>query len=421
MIASHFVPRLLAVLLGALIVVSPAAAEHWPGWRGPRGDGTSTEKGFPLQWSETENVTWKTPIPGWGHSSPVVWGERVFVTSCIEESQERVLICVDRNSGKPLWQQTVLVAPLEEKHRLNSYASSTPATDGKYVWVSFLAESKIIVACYDVDGNKIWETSPGEFYSKHGFCSPPILYKDTVIINGDQDALAYLVALKQSTGDEVWRTDRPNRTRSYCPPLIVEAAGKTQMVLSGSKCVASYNPDTGEQYWIIDGPTEQYVASLVYEGGILFMTGGFPTYHLMAIRPDGKGNVTDTHVLWHHQKEASYVPSPIAFGDNFFVVTDNGFVMCLDVQSGERHWKERLARHHTSSPVATADGYLLFPEDEGMTFIIKAGNEFEMVAENRIADEIYSSPALSEGQVFLRGLTSLYCIGKRIPSRTVER
>src|SRR5262249_4779932 len=161
----------------------------------------------------------------------------------------------------------------------------------------------MVVACYDVDGKLVWNRSPGEFHSVHGYCSSPVLYKDMVIVNGDQDAEAFIVALDQRTGKERWRADRPNRTRSYCTPLIVSAAGKKQLVLSGSKSVASYDPDTGKQWWVIDGPTEQFVASLVFANNLFFMTAGFPTYHIMGIRPDGAGDVTKTHVLWHKAKE----------------------------------------------------------------------------------------------------------------------
>jgi outer membrane protein assembly factor BamB len=317
-------------------VLAPSlCAENWPCWRGPRGDGTSRETIAPLRWSSQDNVVWKTAVPGKGHSSPVVWGDRIFVTTCVEQDGRRLLLCYNRRDGKLLWEQVVLTAELEKLHALNSRASSTPATDGRHVYVSFLANPRMQVACYDMDGHLVWTKSPGEFHSRHGFCSPPILYKDTVILNGDQDAVAWLVALDKSTGTERWRTDRPNRTRSYCPPLIVEAGGKTQLVLSGSKCVAGYDPDTGKQLWLIDGPTEQYVASLVFANDLFFMTAGFPTYHLMAIKPDGA-------VAWHHdrlpERQASYVPSPIAHGECFFVVSDPGFLTCLEARTGKKLW-----------------------------------------------------------------------------------
>lgn len=402
-----------------VVLTTSVQAENWPGWRGPRGDGIATDTEVPIRWSKTENVTWKAPIPGIGHSSPIVWKERIFLTSCQEKEQKRDLLCLDRRDGKLLWERTVVIAPLEPRHPLNSYASSTPATDGQYVWVSFLEYPRMQVACYDFEGNLFWRKSPGKFFSKHGFCSPPILYKDMVILNGDQDAEAYIVALDKTTGAERWRADRPNRTRSYCPPLLIEAAGKKQLVLSGSKCVASYDPDTGKQLWIIDGPTEQFVASLVYQDGILCLTSGFPEYHLMGIRPDGTGDVTKTHVAWHHKckpSEASYVPSPIAQGDYFYVVSDLGNVRCLEAKTGKQLFQERLGRHHSASPVA-AGGYLYFVDDDGKTFVLKAASKFELVSRNALEEECYASPAIADGQLFIRTLHHLYCIG---PAHKVE-
>jgi len=388
-------------------------AENWPQWRGPRGDGTSQEKGIPVRWNEKENVLWKIPIPGKGHSSPVVWGDRIFVTTCIEKEQKRVLLCLDRSDGKIVWQRTVLIAPLEPKHALNSYASSTPATDGHFVWVTFLNMPKFEVDCYDFDGNLIWQRSPGEFHSKHGFSSPPILYQNMIILNGDQDAEAYLVALDKATGKERWRTDRPNRVRSYCPPLIIESAGRKQFVLTGSLCTASYDPDTGKQIWIVDGPTEQFVSSMVFLHNRVFLTSGYPEFHVMAIRPDGRGNVSKTHVLWHEpcdSSKASYVPSPIAHDKYFFLVSDNGFAYCLDEKTGKRLWQHRLGDHHSASPVS-AGGLLYFPDDDGTTYVVKGTNKFELVSRNKLAEGCRASPAISDGQIFIRTLGHLYCIG----------
>lgn len=388
-------------------------AETWPGWRGPRGDGASEETGIPVRWNEKENVIWKTPIPGKGHSSPVVWGDRVFLTTCLEKEQKRVLFCLDRREGKVIWQRTVLTAPLEPKHQLNSYSSSTPATDGHFIWITFLNMPKFEVYCYDFEGNLIWQRSPGEFHSKHGFCSPPILYKDMIILNGDQDAEAYLVALDKMTGEERWRTDRPNRVRSYCPPLVIESKGRKQLVFTGSLCTASYDPDTGKQIWIVDGPTEQFVASMVFLHDRVFLTSGYPEYHVMAIRPDGQGDVTKTHVLWHEHcdsSKASYVPSPIAHDKYFFLVTDNGFAYCLDEKTGKRLWQHRLGDHHSASPVS-AGGLLYFPDDDGTTYVVKGTNKFELVSRNRLAEGCRASPAISDGQIFIRTLSHLYCIG----------
>src|SRR5688572_32731646 len=287
----------LAIVFVLLTAAATARAGDWPGWRGPNGDGRSEEANLPTHWSATENVHWKTPIPGGGHSSPVVVGDRVLVTTALESEQKRMLLCLNRLDGKTIWEREVLRAPLEQRHERNSYASATPATDGKHVWVSFLQRPTIQLICYDVDGNEVWRKSPGTFQSVHGFCSSPVLFDDLVILNCDQDATAWIVAYDKATGAERWRADRPNRTRSYCTPLAIDVGGAKQLVLSGSKSVVAYTPQTGEPIWNIDGPTEQLVASLVYEQGMVFVTGGYPELHMLGIDPRGRGNVTDTHIL----------------------------------------------------------------------------------------------------------------------------
>ncbi len=398
-------------LLGWLFAAAAWAGE-WPCWRGPRGDGVSEETNVPIRWSNTENVAWKVAIPGVGHSSPIVWGDRVFLTSYLAQGNRRVLLCLDRLTGKTLWEQAVLTAPPEKRHNLNSFASGTPATDGRRVWVAFLQARDIVVVCYDMEGKELWRKSPGTFASVHGFCSSPVPYKDTIILNCDQDAVACIVAFDQATGTERWRTDRPNRTRSYCTPTIFQAAGKTQLVLSGSKCVASYDPETGKQHWLVDGPTEQFVASVVFTDDMFFVTGGFPDLHIVTIRPGGEGNVTDTHIAWRDTAGVSYVPSPIAHGDHFFVVADRGLATCFDAKTGRREWQEKLGRHHSASAVA-AGGNLYFLDDDGKMFVLKAGPKFELLAKNELGEECYASPAISRGQLFIRTLGNLYCIGAR--------
>ncbi len=361
-----------------------------PPKRGPRLDGTSTETHIPTHWSGTDNVAWKTDD---SRHRPFIadylMATACFVTSCIEKDEERrrlrgCFYCVERKNGKILWERNVVTSGLEKKHKLNSFASSTPATDGHYVWVTFLEYPNMVVACYDYEGKEVWRKSPGKLTSVHGFCTSPVLHKNLVILNGDQDApkdgQAYIVALDKKTGEAKWRADRPNKTRSYCTPILIESKGKpgvTQLVLSGSKCVTSYNADTGKLLWIIDGPTEQYVASLVYLDGILFLTTGFPEYHLMGIHPDGAGDVTKTQVAWHHgklpPKEASYVPSPIAYDGHFFVVSDLGYLTCLEAATGKKLWMEKMGKHHN---VALAG-------PGGRTFLLHRRRRRDLGAEGR--------------------------------------
>lgn len=406
-----------------------APAEDWPAWRGPRSDGTVAETGFPLEWSSTKNVKWKTPLPGTGHSSPVVSKGRVFVAGCVEAERKRVLYCVDRATGKILWEKVAVVADLERKHGENSFASSTPAADGERVYITFMEKPSVRffkfdfgppprmhVYCYDYAGNQLWHRNPGEFHSVHGFCSPPMLYKDLVIVNGDQDApkdrRAFIAAFDKKTGEEKWRIDRPTRLRSYCPPVVIEAAGKKQLVLTGSKCVASYNPDTGEQYWIINGPTEQFVSSMVLHDGVLLMTAGFPVHWVMAIDPSGSGNVTDTHVLWSKKDEGGYVPSPVAHAGRLYLVDDKGLASSWDVKTGKRYWAERLGRGHHASGVA-ADGRVYFTSDDGDTYVMKASDEYDPLAKNPLGERVFASPAFSDGEIFIRGAKHLWCISEK--------
>jgi outer membrane protein assembly factor BamB len=394
-----------------LATVLPILAENWPQWRGPRLDGTSTEKNIPVHWNATSNVVWKTELPGLGHASPIVCGDKVFTVSAMPETEERVLLCVDRKTGKIAWQQSVIKSRLEKKHSLNSHASSTPACDGERVFVSFLDKAEMVVAAYDLGGKQQWIKRPGKFSSMHGFCSSPILFKDKVIVNGDHDGDGYMVALDRKSGNELWRIDRPNKTRSYTVPLIRDIAGRTQMILTGTKCTTSYDPNNGKLRWIIDGPTEQFVASPVYseKTGFVYITGGFPDHHILAIKPDGSGDVTSTKIVWRTNKGVAYVPSPIIEGDYFLVVSDSGVAHCFDAAGGRIIWQERLGEHHAS--LVSANGLVYFLNDNGVMNVVRPGETYKRVASNTIGEKTFASPAISDGQLFIRGEKHLFCIG----------
>lgn len=400
-----------------------AVAEDWPGWRGPRGDGSSEETNLPIEWdgASGKNIAWKIETPGGGHSSPIVWGDKLFLTGCVTETEERILSCFDKRTGEKLWQQTVLKSPLEKKHDLNSYSSGTPATDGKLVFVTFLAPEfssnkertpgEMVVAAYDFTGQQKWLVRPGRFASVHGYCSSPVLFENLVIVNGDHDGDSYIVALNKENGEEVWKFPRKYKTRSYCTPIIREIDGRTQMIFSGSKCVTSLDPRTGKEHWSIEGPTEQFVASLVYNGKLLFLTAGFPARHMLAIKPDGSGDVTETHIAWRTQKGASYVPSPIAVGNYFLVTSDDGIGSCFDADSGDRHWMQRLGKHYSSSPI-TSNGLVYFTADDGVTKLVRPSEKLEIVQENALGESIYASPAASDDKLYLRGEKHLFCIAQ---------
>lgn len=398
---------ILAIVAGAI----SASAENWPCWRGPRLDGTSVETKVPLHWSASSNLLWKTQVPGESHSSPIVHGESIFVVSADTESQERLLLRFNVADGKLAWRQTVLTSPLERKHSLNSYASSTPATDGETIYVAFLDRKEMLVAAYDYSGKQKWQQRPGPFSSMHGFCSSPLIHKDLVLVNGDHDGDSYLVALKKSDGSTVWKTPRANKTRSYCVPLIRDLAGKTQMILSGDKCVASYDPQTGRQHWIIDGPTEQFVASPVHSSktGLVYITGGFPEHHILAIRPDGSGNVTDSHIVWRTKEGAAYVPSPIIAGEYLFIIADSGIAHCFNAANGELKWKQRFGEQHAS--LLQAEDRVYFLNDRGVMNVIKVGPTIELLARNEIGEKCFATPAISQGRIFIRGETHLFCVG----------
>lgn len=418
-------------LLFSVVGQLAAAGENWPGWRGPRGDGTSLETNVPTKWNATtgENIAWKVPVPGTGHAQPIIWGDHIFLVACLDDTKERVLLCLDRTNGKTLWQQTVFTAPLETRHSLNSFASSTPVTDGKLVFVSFLevdgstipapnvgaprpiTPGKMVVAAYDFEGKQKWIERPGEFISAHGYCSSPVLFEDTVIVNGDHDGKSYIVALDRETGKVVWRQPRANGIRSYVTPLIRDIDGRTQMIFSGSKHIISLNPRDGSEHWKIEGPTEQFVASMVFDGKLLFMAAGFPTYHVMGIRPDGRGNVTETHVAWHATNAKCYVPSPVVVGDYLMVADDRGTANCFLTASGERLWQERLGKGFNNSLV-TAGGLAYLLADDGEMKVVRPGAQLDVVAENSVGERCFASLAISQGQIFLRGEKHLFCIGK---------
>ena len=417
-----------------LPVVGQVSAEPWPQWRGPRGDGTTHEAAIPRDWDGTSgrHIAWKTKLPGSGHASPIVWGDRIFTVSCDESTTERLLLCLDARSGRLLWRRTVIKAPLEQVHTRNGYASSTPATDGELVFVTFLEVGdrtvmatnvskprpirmgKMVVAAYDFDGNRRWIVRPGDFASVHGYCTCPVIDGDRLILNGDHDGASYIVALDKKTGRTIWKTPRQFKTRSYSTPIIRTAGGRRELVLCGSKCVAGFDPQSGKRLWFVRGPTDQFVASTVFDGDRYYLAGGFPTFHVMSVRPGGNGDVSETHVAWHVEDARCYVPSPALCGGFLIVLDDRGTVGCYDTDTGKRLWKERIGRRFSASPIVA--GTLVYLTDEqGTTTIIRPGPKLDVVGRSKLDERVYASPAVSSGRIYIRGVEHLYAIDGSVP------
>lgn len=401
------------LMIGILLFLSNfARAENWPGWRGPRGDGTCIEQDVPTNW-DPAGALWKTELPGKGHASAIVWGDRVFTVTGIADSKERILLSLDCETGKIIWQKTVVTGPLEKLHKENSYASSTPATDGQRVYVTFRVGDDIVVAAHDFDsGSQLWMVRPGTHKGEWGFSNSPVLYKDKVIIDGDSKGDSFLIALSRENGKTLWRKNRTNKGISYSAPFIRESAGHTQLIQCGDRCVTSFDPDTGDQLWQVDGPSQEFVATPVYskKADLVYISSSWPKTVLLAIRADGSGNVTDTHIAWQDRKGAPYVPSMIVADDFLLSVNRGGTAFCYEAATGEVHWQQKLGRHH-ASPVLV-NGKLFFINDDGQVNVIKPGAKFERVATYELGEPCYASPAISDGRVYLRSFKHLFCIGR---------
>ncbi len=402
---------LLACLLLEFSV--PAEAESWPCWRGPRGDGTCIERSVPTDW-DGDGALWKTEIPGQGHASAIVWGDRVCTATALPATKERMLVCLDRATGKILWQQTVVQGPLEAINKENSHASGTPATDGERVYVAFRVGDEIVVAAHDLAGGKqLWLVRPGTHSGEWGFSNEPVLFKDMVIVDGDSKGDSFLIALNREDGKTRWRASRTHQGISYSAPLIREMAGRIQLIQCGDRCVTSFDPETGKQLWTVDGPSQEFVATPTYseKAGLVFISSSWPKQVLLTIRPDGSGDVTNTHVVWSDNKGAPYVPSTIVAGDLLLSVNNGGTAFCYEAATGKVLWQQKLGRHH-ASPVLI-DGLVFFINDDGQVNVIKPGPAFERVAQYELGEQCYASPAISDGQVFLRGFRHLFCFGRK--------
>ncbi len=442
MISNRLFSAFLLLLLCAPSLF--AQARNWPQWRGPQSQGVSEEKNLPDEWSPTKNILWKIPIPGRGHSSPIVWGNRIFLTTDLEgdviPGQNAVqhvrkgevwvhpdavsgnrkhtlkVLCLDRDSGKLLWERAAHDgAVYDDRHRKNTYASSTLATDGTNVYAFFEAEG---VYCYDFKGNLKWKTSIGKI-SKVGMGpgTSPVLHENLLILQGDNEDggadLSYIVALEKKTGKEVWRTHR-NHRKTHATPLVLQAGTRTELVASGAESVIAYDPKTGKELWRAEGVAGHAIPSAVAGHGMVFVTAGYPSKRAIGIKLGGAGDLKGTPAqVWKYDKGTAYVPSPILYGEYLYLVSDKGILTCIDAKTGTIVYEGGripVPATFSASPVAY-EGKIVLTSEDGDSYVIKAGPKHEVLKTNSLGEPVYASPAISAGRLFIRGEKHLYCIG----------
>lgn len=387
----------------------------WPWWRGPTRDGVAEpDQRPPLEWSETKNVLWKAKIPGRGHASPTVVGNRVFLPTADEDEEIQSVLCYDRRSGKQLWKTDVHKGKFERRgHKKSSLASATIACDGERLFVNFLHDEAIYTTALDLDGKQVWQTRISDFITHQGFGSSPAVYKSLVLVSTDNKAGGLVAALDRRSGKVVWEQERPKQP-NYTSPAILSIGGRDQAVLAGCDHVASFDPLSGRLLWEIEGSTTECVGSIVTDGRLVFASGGYPKKLTQAVRADGSGEV-----VWENSVQ-TYVPSMLVRDGYLYTVTDPGIAMCFDASSGKEMWKSRLGGTFNTSLVLLGD--LLFAANqEGKTFIFKAKPDgYEQVAMNQLGDEVYATPVICGSRIYLRVAKQegnvrqewLYCIGK---------
>ena len=425
----------------AVICSAALAAENWPLWRGPGSQGISVETKLPAAWGPEQNIAWKVEVPGRGHSAPVVWNDRVFLTTAIEgevvpgaKAVEHIdggkpflhpdsvgadrkhtykVLAYDGRTGKLLWERTAWAGvPFDNRHRRGSYASPSVATDGTLVFAYFGAEG---VYAYDVNGKPVWQASVGKVKTLGlGAASSPVLYRGLVILQCDDDSGtdSAIVALDATTGKERWRTKRPVQV-SWSTPVLVNAGSRTELVTNGTEWIIAYDPATGKELWRTKGVESNAIHTPVVGDGVVIVTAGFPAKKTIAIKPGGSGDITGTaHVLWTYAKGTAYVVSPILYEGLLYLTNDRGVITALDAKTGEVVYeggRVPVPASFMGSPVA-AGGRILMTSEDGDTFVIRAGPKHEVLRTNSVGEPVYTTLAISNGRIYIRGERHLFAV-----------
>jgi outer membrane protein assembly factor BamB len=406
--------------------VDSAAGENWTSYRGPTDQGHCHPANLPIRWSEQENVVWKTPIPGKAWSSPVIWGKRIWLTSATEDGTQLMVLCVDKDSGKVILRKRLrtVVAP-QYCHPFNSYASPSPVIEEGRVYVSFGSPYN---ACLDsVSGEVIWERTDFVCYHFRGPGASPFLYKNLLLLHFDGSDFQYVVAMDKQTGQTVWRTDRSvdyqdldpqtgkpalegDYRKAFSTPVTAEVDGTPMLISLGSKALYGYEPDTGKELWQVGAPGSHSGACRPVTGhGLVFSPMGSGTPLLIAVRPNGRGDVTESHVVWRYTRVVPRRASLLLIDDLLFMVDDDGVAACVEAKTGEEAWRARLGGNYSSSPIYTR-GRVYFFDQDGKSTVIEAAPEFKVIAVNRLDEGFMASPAVSGDELYLRTKTDLYRI-----------
>lgn len=403
----------LLIVMSGLVM----AEETWPQFRGPDGKGVSNSKKIATKWSEAEGIRWAVPIHDKGWSSPVVWGNQIWLTTAKEDGKEMFAICIDRETGKVVHDLKLFTHEKPADYtKYNSYASPTPVIEEGRVYITF---GSFGTACLDSKtGEILWKRTDLPCEHWRGAGSSPILFKDLFILHYDGYDYQYVVALNKATGETVWKTDRTveygttdgDVMKAFCTPIVIEAAGKTQLISPTSKAAQSFDPATGKEFWRVRFTSFSATAMPIYANGKVFINTGFGKADLLAVRPDGEGDVTMTHVDWVAKKQVPSKPSPVLSGDLIFMVHDEGIASCLDAKTGDERWTRRLGGKFTASPLI-ANGNVYFMDEDGVaTVAVATGEKFQEVAVNKLPKGCKASPAVAGDDLLIRTMDTLYSI-----------
>jgi outer membrane protein assembly factor BamB len=400
------------------VSLGPMTARDWPWWRGPSGNGVRAEALPFLRWSGTAGVLWKVAIPGEGHASPVIVGEQVFVSTADEKAGTRLVYCYHRDTGAPRWQTMIHSGSFMPKHAKNTHASATPLCDGHRVFTPFVADDALWLSALDVaTGAPAWKQRLGPFVSQWGYASAAALYKNLVIVVGDNNgapiddatkASSYLAAVNRRTGAIVWRVRRPVAW-SYGTPVVARLAERDQLLLAGADRITAYDPATGNELWFCRWSAARTANAVVCGGDCVYATTTWTKPEIVCVRADGSGDVTDSHLVWRKAKGAFDVPSPLYHNGRLYVVNDQGMALCLDGGNGQVVWQQRLGGAFSASPILAGDRIYATDED-GTTYIFKAEPQFNLLAANALNDRVLASAALSGDRLYLRGRKFLWCL-----------